>query len=44
MRTKVIRMLVLGMLLLGATMIYADGSPIPWCPGGCLPNPNMAAR
>ncbi|HET9282259.1 MAG TPA: hypothetical protein VFR24_09890 [Candidatus Angelobacter sp.] len=35
MKTKVIRMLVLG-LLLGASTIYADGPEIPpYCPGGC---------
>lgn len=43
MKTRLIRMLVLGMLLLGASTIYADGggNPIPWCPGGC---PGAAAR
>jgi hypothetical protein len=36
MKTKVIRMLVLGLMLLGATTIYADGpGTIPWCPISC---------
>lgn len=38
MKTRVTRMLMLALLLLTSMMIYADGSPIPWCPISCSLN------
>lgn len=36
MKTRLIRILVFALLVLGSTTIYADGGePIPWCPTGC---------
>ena len=36
MKTRIAKMFIFDLLLLGATTIYAGGpDPIPWCPGGC---------
>lgn len=38
MKTRLICTLVLALLVLGSTTIYADGGePIPQCPTGCAP-------
>lgn len=38
MKTRLIKMLILALLVLGSTTIYADGTdPIPQCPTGCAP-------
>ena len=35
MKTRLVKTVAFALLLLGSMTIYADGSPIPWCPGVC---------
>lgn len=44
MKIRLIKMFVFTLLILGSTTIYADGSPIPQCPGGVCPSGGGVTR